>query len=55
MYSTPEKKYDATPLIEKTKENQLGEYVVKRIDISTRLEFAEDKFFKPLYSAHLKD
>jgi hypothetical protein len=51
--NTPEKKYDATSLIEKTKEHQLGEYTVKRLDISTRLQFGEDKFYKSLASMKL--
>jgi len=51
--STPELKYDATPLIEYTKEKKLDEYEVKRIDISTRGEMGDDKFYKALATVNL--
>jgi len=51
--NTPEKKYDATPLIEYTKDKQFDEYEVKRIDISTRFEFGDDKFYKSLATLKL--
>jgi hypothetical protein len=51
--NTPELKYDATPLIEYTKEKKLDDYEVKRIDISTRGEMGDDKFYKALATVNL--
>ena len=48
--SVPEKKYDASFLVEKTKDHKFSVYSVNRIDISTRFEFDEDQFYKKLAS-----
>lgn len=49
----PERQFDAAGLIEKSKKIGFTECTIKRLDISTRFEFADDKFYKPLSSLNL--